>query len=174
MNRFFVHFAFYISKTCSWLNLGELGSKIQFWNRKSKLCKKSLWRPDSLINCSLALTLSDLLKPSCSQPSNRRVYEVGLKIGLFLYQTQEEPQNLEVLGYSAEFLLQSNSAEEMVLAQPWLLCVILLGWCCPALLGCHIWRGCVEVYMLAPQVAVGDLTVHLRLSQAVLHPLDCL
>lgn len=58
----------------------------------------------------------------------------------------------------------------MVVAQPWLLCVVLLGWCCPALLGCPIWRGCVEVYMLAPRGAVWDLTVHLRLSQAVLQP----
>lgn len=32
-----------------------------------------------------------------------------------------------VLGYSAEFLLQPYAANEMVLAEPWLLCMISIG-----------------------------------------------
>lgn len=45
---FFVHFAFYISNTCTWYNLGKLSSEMLFWNRKAELCKEQLWRLDSL------------------------------------------------------------------------------------------------------------------------------
>lgn len=102
---FFCSLCFYFSKTCSCLNLGELGSEIQFWNRKFKLHMKPLWRPDSLINYSLKLTLSNLLKQSCSQS-----FQLESLLGWAEKRTISVPDLGRTsesggLGYSAEFLL---------------------------------------------------------------------
>lgn len=48
-----------------------------------------------------------------------------------------------VLGYSAEFLLQLYTANEMVLAEPWLLCVMSIGVLpCSAGLLLHLEKVC--------------------------------
>lgn len=117
---FFFPLCFYFSKTCSCLNLDELGSEIQFWNGKFKLYKKPLWRPDGLISYSLELTLSNLLKQSCSQSFQlESLLAWAEKKGPFLYQTLEEHQDLGVWGTVQNFCciwLCRGSAPRVTLA----------------------------------------------------------
>lgn len=79
-------------------------------------------------------------------------------------------KNFRIWGFGVQWRISvaSDFAEEVLPAWPWLLWMVLLGWCCSALWGCHMWRGCVVV---APRGALWILTVHLHLPRAVLWPI---